>query len=309
MLRTRDAAQGRWQSVLSSLGLSDEHLSGKHTACPLECGGRKSFRFDNKRGEGTWICTHCGAGDGVSLAAKFLGTQPAAAMKRIDQIVGNATEDRKIVTRTDDAKIANLRAVWGAALPLHGTDAMRYLTQRMRHSFDLRLTNDLRFHPGLRHRSEDGVVTGPWPAMVALVRDPSGAGVSIHRTYLSGDGKAPVDNAKKLMEGKPIAGGAIRLMPAGRVLGVAEGIETALAASLLHDIPVWSVVSTSGMESFEPPVGVEEVTIFADNDENFAGHKAAYTLAHKLATRRKIKVTVLIPTAGDWADEQAGRWE
>jgi putative DNA primase/helicase len=69
----------------------------------------------------------------------------------------------------------------------------------------------------------------------------------------------------------PLAGAAIRLTPVSRTLGIAEGIETALAASELFEVPVWSCISTTGIESFEPPEGAEHIVIFADNDENFAG--------------------------------------
>jgi putative DNA primase/helicase len=37
------------------------------------CGGKDRFRFDDKEGHGTWICTHCGAGDGFSLLMKVMG--------------------------------------------------------------------------------------------------------------------------------------------------------------------------------------------------------------------------------------------
>lgn len=45
-----------------------------------------------------------------------------------------------------------------------------------------------------------------------------------------------------------------------------EGIETALPAAELFEVPAWSCISTSGAESFESPVGVREPIIFADHD-------------------------------------------
>ena len=65
---------------------------------------------------------------------------------------------------------------------------------------------------------------------------------------------------------------------------------------------MWSCISTTGIESFEPPEGVEHIVIFADNDANFAGQAAAYRAAHRLALKG-IEVEVVIPpSVGDWLD-------
>jgi putative DNA primase/helicase len=57
------------------------------------------------------------------------------------------------------------------------------------------------------------------------------------------------------------------------------------------------------MKTWEPPAGVKSVVVFGDNDANFTGQDAAYTLAHRLALL-KLAVEVMIPTAvgTDWAD-------
>ncbi len=39
--------------------------------------GKTRFRFDDKEGRGTWICNHCGAGDGADLAMKVTGMSSA----------------------------------------------------------------------------------------------------------------------------------------------------------------------------------------------------------------------------------------
>ena len=100
----------------------------------------------------------------------------------------------------------------------------------------------------------------------------------------------------------PLAGAAIRLTPVSRTLGIAEGIETALAASELFEAPVWSCIRSTGFESFVPSAAAEHIVIFADNDENFAGQAAAYRAAHRLALKG-IEVEVVIPpSVGDWLD-------
>ena len=55
---------GNWRHVLSNLGIHDRYLDGKHHPCP-GCGGKDRFRFDDKDGCGTWICSQ-GSGDTVS---------------------------------------------------------------------------------------------------------------------------------------------------------------------------------------------------------------------------------------------------
>jgi putative DNA primase/helicase len=126
----------------------------------------------------------------------------------------------------------------------------------------------------------------------------------MHRTWLDGKGgKAPVDEAKKVMSGT-IKTGAIRLAPMAECLGLAEGIETALRASVLFNVPVWAAISAGGMRDWEAPEGLRQLIVFGDNDENFTGQMAAYALANRLALKG-IKTEVRIPAkvGTDWADE------
>ena len=81
------------------------------------------------------------------------------------------------------------------------------------------------------------------PAMIAMVTGPDGTPSTLHRTYLTDDGrKAAVREPRLLMPGIIAKGAAIRLAPAGDALGIAEGIETALSASALFGVPCWAAV-------------------------------------------------------------------
>jgi len=156
---------------------------------------------------------------------------------------------------------------------------------------------------------------GAFPAILAAVTDSAGALVNVHRTYLNRDGhKADVPTVKKLCKSAgPMRGASIKLgqpdrRPDGRLgLGVAEGIETALAASILGGIPVWPCVSAYGLASFEPPQSVCHLYVFADNDESGTGQKAAVELG-KRAALRGLTARVLTPdSVGDWNDELLAR--
>lgn len=298
-LDVRTAAQGRWRGILLTLGMDERALSGKHCACPM-CGGKDRFRFDDKDGRGTFYCSGCGAGDGVRLAMGITGQDFKTTAEQIERLAGAVKPVTGKPERTDDDKLAALRRVWRESKPItRGDEAFRYLAGRGLRLYDL--PEAVRRHPGLRYQDGDQAET--YAAMLATVTAPDGRAVSLHRTYLQDGRKAPVSHPKKLMQGLPLSGAAIRLTAVSEVLGIAEGIETALAAFELFEVPVWSCVSAQGIESFEPPAGVREVIIFADNDENFAGQAAAYRAAHRLKLRG-LEVEVCIPPEpGDWLDE------
>ena len=72
--------------------------------------------------------------------------------------------------------------------------------------------------------------------MVAAVQAPDRTIAAIHRTYLlpGGTGKAQVSKPKMALG--PLGSGAVRLAKAGPVLGLGEGIETALSAMQLFGV-------------------------------------------------------------------------
>lgn len=299
----REVAQGRWRGILSSFGLTDKQLSGKHTACPV-CGGKDRFRFDDKEGRGTWFCSHCGAGDGVSLVMAIKGLDFKPAAQEIEAIAG-VVQTAPVAKLPDEAqKLEALRRVWAESKPLAmGDEVMRYLAGR---GLNLSTPPDnLRLHPALPYHDGDKFI-GKFPAMVARVQAPDGTGATLHRTYLKDSRKAPVECTKKLMPGRPVTGAAIRISGVGEVVGIAEGIETALAASIRFCIPVWSCVTAHGIETFEPPAGVRRITIFADNDASFTGQKAAFTAAFRLKQQGFDVEVKVPPTVGDWLDVLQG---
>lgn len=303
-LDVRQIAQGRWRSILTVLGMDERALSGKHGPCPM-CQGRDRFRFDDKEGRGTYFCSGCGAGDGVQLAMGITGLSFRDVAAEVERIAGTVKPTAIRTERTDEDKLSALRRVFRESRPIErGDEACRYLAGRGLRLYDL--PESIRLHPGMPYR-DGGAVLGTFPTMLATVTDAAGRALSMHRTFIQDGRKAPVPAPKKLMQGLPLSGAAIRLTPVSRSLGIAEGIETALAVSELFEVPTWSCISTSGIETFEPPEGVEHVVIFADHDANFAGQAAAYRAAHRLALKG-IEVEVCIPPRpGDWLDELNGR--
>lgn len=237
-------------------------------------------------------------------AKQLTAADIAATRHLIERAQAEACAERQRQWASQAEKLARL---WEQAIPITADcPAGRYLASR-----DLQLpqTDTLRWTPRLDywHAGQVRIL----PAMLAAVTDPAGELVALHRTYLTEHGsKAPVPCPKKLsrtagsLRGASIKLGQPALRPDGRMgLGVAEGIETALAARQLGQVPVWPCVAANMLEQFEPPASVQNLYIFADNDASGTGQRVAHNLAKRMAARG-IEARVLLPEQEgmDWAD-------
>lgn len=86
----REAARGRWHDVLARLGVKTDLLNPRHGPCP-GCGGRDRFRFDDKEGDGTWICSGGGgpmaSGDGLNLLEHCTGWEWKKCVDEVGQLL------------------------------------------------------------------------------------------------------------------------------------------------------------------------------------------------------------------------------
>lgn len=320
MAEVRDLALNHWPEILMAAGIEKDHLRNKHGPCPV-CGGTDRFRFDDLEGSGSYFCgnPHHGAGDGFKLLMSYKECTFAEAAQFVRDYFGERPVEAVKHTpppaqKRDEAKIrASLNKVAQACFRVMPGDTVCAYLKGTR-GLDLpAIPRAIKLHPNLGYYEEgvEGrmVKVGEYPAMIAVVSAPDGRPVSLHRTYLTKHGeKAPVPEPKKLMTGLGVKGGAIRLYPAGKVLAIAEGTETALAVHCLTGYPVWATVSATLMQSLEVPEYVEHLLIFADNDVpdqkgRRAGQEAAEILKSRME-KKGIKVTVVLPSkAGtDFAD-------
>jgi putative DNA primase/helicase len=273
-------------------------LTGKHSDCPLH-GGALDFRFDNKDGLGTYICT-CSAGDIFTLVMKARNCDFGEAVRLIHEALNGSelpapTASKRKLPESDRETKRRTQWFWQETKAItFGTPPDKYLFSR-----GLGIVNfpsALRFHPAAGTKVDDQLQF--FPAMVAMYSHPDGKPNTVHRTFLNADGgKAFADpkKCKKLMPGSVSKGGAIRLFDViGDTLGVAEGIETALSAHALYGIPTWAAYSDHGMENFQPPDTIRNLIVFADNDRNEAGQKAAEALRTRIEPLG-INVEILIP--------------
>lgn len=151
------------------------------------------------------------------------------------------------------------RQIWSEARSLGNSPAARYLRRRhIRHQ-----SAELRFHPALRH-TNNGILEER-PGLVARISNGGGL-LAIQRIFLTPAGeKAPITFPKRGL-GRPLDG-AVRLQPVDhrRVLGIAEGTETAMSATDIFDVPTWAVGGTENFAHAEIPSGVRKVVLFLDN--------------------------------------------
>ena len=269
-------------------GASDEN----RTVCPQCSATRRKSRdacLAVSVSKGAWYCHHCG----------WKGS-----------LGGRQTYESVPVTapppEPDATKRESIRHTLHRAPQITAGDPVHtYLCRRGLDCDDIAdLPAVLRYHPRLAYRRDDNHWTYH-PAMLARVDDPHGNGVSLHRTYLTTDGrKADVPCPKKLMSpAMPGAtrGGAIRLYEPTDTLAVAEGIETGMAVHLTTELPVWAALSAGGMQRLMVPDIVHLVVICPDHDE--AGIKAGRALARRmLETGRRVKMLLPDTPGADWAD-------
>lgn len=283
--------KGRWRDVLLNQNVPENILSGKHQECPL-CGGKDRFRWTNYNNDGGYFCNQCGSGDGIALIKNYTGMSFIDVLKMLSDI---EVKNMKVETMKEKPNpLIYLQKIYSGLRNINTKDAVyKYLKKR---GLQKIIAHQLYYHPSIAYY-EDGIYKKNYECMVGIVRNKSRKFITMHITYLDGGKKANVKSPKKILTPiETINGCAIRLYDYNGHLGIAEGIETAIACYELTGIPTWSVMNTSGMESFIPPDDVNNITVFADSDHNYAGQKAAFTLANKLVIKYNRTVDIQMPS-------------
>ena len=332
---TRPSVQGikqkashRWLEILSTLAPALRpalEKPGQHVPCPVH-GGRDGFRlFKDVNESGGGICNTCGNfPDGFSVLQWVNGWSFRQSLEAVSISLGLIPGRQKVVSLQDrvpppgkrnslqgaERRRKNLLAVWEQSTEIRADDpAHEYLCRRIpgiEISEIPSLKIVLRYHARLPYY-EDFKLLAHYPALIAAIQNVRGRVASLHRTYLNKDGgKASVSSPKKVMS--PVIpggtrGAAVKLFPVCGILGLTEGIETALGVHAARGLPVWACVSANGLEAVELPSVVREVAIFGDNDISGRGQEAARNLAKRLLQEDR-KVDVLIPEkpGTDWLD-------
>ena len=306
-----NATEAFHAAILATLG---------HTPDVIEPGRFHRFGTSDRRGDsagwcklfadlrgGVFGCYRQGVSETWSAADRATMTrEQRAALAR--QVLA-ATAEREAQQRQQWAENARrIAQVWAQCVPLVPGDPVTLYLKRRGIGGVWPLPACLRLHRALPYW-HDAEKLGVFPAMVASIVAPDGRMVALHRTYLTADGRrADVPSPKKLTGAAgPLAGACIPLhKPARGSIGIAEGIETALAAWCASAVPTVASYCAGNLATWHWPSGVQGVVIFADNDK--AGREAADTLRAR-AIRAGLQASVMTPTdaGADWLDVWAAR--
>lgn len=238
-------------------------------------------------------------GDSALLFKCFAGCDTIAVLRAIRRLHLNLPERAPSISsirqRPFQTGSGPALRVWDASNPIAGTLAEAYLANR----FLVPPWRDLRYNP--RTPLGRGRAAVFRPALIAAVREGHRL-VAIHRTFL--DPMAPLKasdlNDPRMMLGRP-GRGAVQLAAATTILGLAEGIETALAAMRLHRIPVWATLGAERAAHVLLPSRLERLVLLFDRDA--AGWKAnrQIRLAHQHSGLEVFSPWPPVPH-NDWAD-------
>ena len=263
--------------------------------CPVGCGYALSF-CDAADGE---LLAYCFGGCGFDDIIVALAEHGLLDGADDDEVVCyGASAFSKSRTAREEQRSEAARRIYDCLAPATGTIVETYLRSRR---IILEVPSILRF-AACPHRSRSS-----FPAMVAPVVDVDGNQTGIHATYLRSDGSGKADFADREFQREcrgVIRGGAIRLAEhdPDRALVVAEGVETALSAMQLFELPGWSAVSAGGLKALKLPPSVRNIIIVADNDASGTGQRSAVAAGQRWkAEGRAVRAVVPLIT-GDFND-------
>ena len=301
------ALASRIEPLCLTLLPGGRRVGAEWTCGDLSGGAGQSLKV-SLRGEKSGLWSYFAEGIGgaaLDLVAAIRGRGRAEALRWAREWLGRAptltaTRSPSQASTRDsasaDRRLGAARRLWDEAKPIGGSPAETYLARR-----GLALAArpaDLRFARACRHPTG-----AEWPAMVAAVRDATGCLVGIHRTYLTedGSGHAPIAPARAALG--PIRGGGVQLGALSKEVVVAEGIESALAASLVMDgAPARAALGAAGLRGLILPALplAAHVLIFADGDR--AGVQAARAAAQRWGAEGRHVWTLRAPRTCDAND-------
>jgi DNA primase len=267
--------------------------------CPFHAEKTPSFKVEH----GRFHCFGCGSdGDAIQWLRATAGMQfrdAVAALNGTDipSAPQTAVRDPETVKRDAEARVREAQAIWARRTVAGLAKVRRYLS-------DGRCISQPD-NPSVR--GIEAFTYQRWmtlPAMVTAIVSGSRELTGVQVTVLdpSQPRKATVAAPRKTYG--CLGDGAVRLAASDEVLGLAEGVETALSAMELSGVPTWACLGAARMDQVAIPETVRELHIFGDDDG--PGRDAMERTAAK---HDDLRVVLRLPPEGynDWNDYQRAR--
>lgn len=284
---------GNWRGIIEGYGA--KLPSGRrHGPCPV-CAGKDRFRFDDKDGRGTYFCSHCGAGSGLSLLALYLA-KPAIDVAK--ELIGD--DPRRTIAparehkQTDEQIRAenNKRAARGATL---------MLSQAIR-----------RPHPYMDAKG----LSGEWLVNGEIMMGPDGERIEPGDMLLvpafKGGELVNIQKIKSSAHKRPITGGDMHgvchcIEGEAKIVAVVEGYATGVTVNRMTLARTYVAFNTANLSSITAQAKEENpgktIVIFADHDDIDEKHgwRPGTKYAEDAAVPSGAKIA-LPPELGDWDD-------
>jgi putative DNA primase/helicase len=273
--------------------------------------GRRTLRAGIFRGRPWWGCMRC------HCEKDFAAARRTAWLRLQNDATSTAADERRLRERA--------MQIWEQSSELRlGDPGDLYLRRRCITPVGSCWSHELHRHPRVWHSE----TKRHYDALVAPVRNVANGFIALMRIYVMPDGRRADDpslprelrviQAKKAIGS--VRGGAVRLGLDSNAdtLGIAEGIESALALSMRLQLPCWSTISSGGMKNLQLPKDIRRVIIGPDIGDpggkngrgKHEGMKAAIALRERLLAEakkdgRRLVVELKVPPVnerGDWAD-------
>ena len=282
LLDSRTALIARGAQLVRALG---GHWSGSGGMCKCPSHDDGSPSLSIRVGDRN-LLYKCFAGCNVSDVIR--------AINRLDigtrQLVATSFQ----ASRPNDLWLRQrIRDLWDEARPIDGSPAETYLASR-----GIALASPaLRYHPRTPVKTRLGLIRQP--AMLAAVVE-RGRIVALQRGFLDPAlGSLAINIGKpRRMLGRP-GRGAVLLAEPDDILGIAEGVETALSAAAMLHIPVWATLGAERLDKIAIPPSVRTLVLLPDNDR--AGRAAALAARQAYVIEGRVIETLFPPKAvKDW---------
>ncbi len=302
------SANGIWPSIFSYCGMPLESFSERpnvHVNCPFpNHGGAKDFRFDNKDGNGSYICNCSSGADGFNAIATFHSIENKDAIK----MVAKYFEQNKIPVQqsftpikttprdaNNEKKLAKKRAGYHA-------DKILSKCELKPHSYFQKKDIDksvLVIKESYKVNNTQTVFAG---ALIIPVYDISNQELLIGIQYINDDKSRGYIKDTKIEDGIHIIEGDSSLPYVDIVEGVATGISSNMATGATTVVAFDANGIKGKAERIKQLFPGKQLRFLGDNDSHnrWTGNEAAHTAAYKTGG------LVAIPPVSDkdWDDQR-----